>query len=410
MNSIFDFQRGLCYYNFAMTTEEKERERKYFNKARPEIEYGMICQRKLNNPKRKKDKDGLITYYYVTEQRPLAGNYYVNGKAYIIPVRVAPELYIQLTEQDKKEHNNNHKHDRRYLDIESHFKLKGEIDGDGETNPWECVACQKTINYDDAIAAHMDRRAVKDAFSKEERRMVKLFKNGYPQQVIARRLKKSQSYVSKHLSRLLERLDREELDDGSRTCSDIDFEIMWKKFALSHKTDDYSDVILETFHYLLGAQAWEEFLIWFFSFTEYYRFALKVLFTLDDCPWDDARGHINDLPYRYRAIFAERLEDEADIFARLYYFIVQEVLYRQSRFPRPEQQAYEDIIAREEKTAHRLNMTWEQFRAERLNKYVIEILEKRTSKFLAENNVYVFDENADIDRQIKKIMARKKGK
>lgn len=134
--------------------------------------------------------------------------------------------------------------------------------------------------------------------------MVKLFQNGYPQQVIAHRLKKSQSYVSKHLARLLERLDREELDDGSRTYSDIDFEILWKKFALTHKTDDFGDVILETFHYLLGAQAWEEFLIWFFSFTEYYRFALKVLFTLDDCPWDDARGHINDLPYRYRLIFA----------------------------------------------------------------------------------------------------------
>ena len=118
--------------------------------------------------------------------------------------------------------------------------------------------------------------------------MVKLFQNGYPQQVIAHRLKKSQSYVSKHLARLLERLDREELDDGSRTYSDIDFEILWKKFALTHKTDDFGDVILETFHYLLGAQAWEEFLIWFFSFTEYYRFALKVLFTLDDCPWPPA--------------------------------------------------------------------------------------------------------------------------
>ena len=164
MNSIFDFQRDLCYYNFAMTTEEKERARKSFNKARPEIEYGMICQRKLNNPKRKRGKDGLISYYYVSEQRPLAGNYYVNGRAYIIPVRVAPELYIQLTEQDKKEHNNNHKHDRRYLDIESHFKLNGEIDGDGETNAWECgVHSEIVMIWDghsedrDALASRVDR-------------------------------------------------------------------------------------------------------------------------------------------------------------------------------------------------------------------------------------------------------------
>ena len=49
-----------------MTINEKERERKYFNKARPEIEYGMVCQRKINNSKRKPRYDGLVTYYYVT--------------------------------------------------------------------------------------------------------------------------------------------------------------------------------------------------------------------------------------------------------------------------------------------------------------------------------------------------------
>lgn len=391
-----------------MTRDEKERERKYFNKARPEIEYGMVCQRKINNPKRKPGKDGLVTYYYVTEQRPLSGNYYLDGNAYIIPVKVTSEMYVELTELDKKEHNNNHKHDRRYLDIESHFKRKGEIDeDDSETNPWERVAYQKTINYDDTIAAHMDRKTVKNTFTKEERRMVKLFKKGYSQQVIARKLKKSQSYISKHLTPLIERLDREDLDDGSRTYSDIDFEIMWKTFAISHKTDDYSDVILETFHFLLGAQVWEEFLIWFFSFTEYYRFALKVLFTLDEYPWDDARSHINDLPYRFRSIFAERLDDEADIFAWLYYFLAEELIYRQRRFPCPKQQAYERIIACEEKTAHRVNMLWEQFRKERLNKYIIEILEKRANKFIAANNVYIFDKNADIDKEITKIMTRK---
>ena len=387
---------------------EKEPKRKYFNKARPEIKYGMICQRKINKPKRKPGKDGLVTYYYVTEQQPLAGNYYIDGKAYIIPVKVTPEMYAELTELDRKEHNNNHMHDRRYLDIESHFKRKGEIDeDDNESNPWECVAYQKTINYDDAIAAHMDRKAVKSTFNKEERRMVKLFNKDYPQQNIARKMKKSQSYISKHLTPLIERLDREDLDDGSRTYSDIDFEIMWNKFAHSHKTDDYSDVILETFHFLLGAQVWEEFLIWFFSFTEYYRFALKILFTLDDWPWDDARYHINDLPYRYRLIFAERLEDEADIFAWLYYFLSEELIYRKKRFPHPEQQAYERIIAREEKTAHRVKISWEQFRAERLSKYIIKILEKRTNKFIAENNVYIFDKNADIKREITKIMDRK---
>ena len=395
------------YYGFAMTKEEKERERKYFNKARPEIEYGMVCQCKLNSPRRKSGKDGLVRYYYVTDQQPLSGSYYIDGSAYIIPVKVTPDLYSELTELDRKEHNNNHKHDRRYLDIERHFKRKGEIDEeDKETNPWECVVHQKTINYDDAIAANMDRKAAKSTFSEEGRRMVRLFNKGYPQQLIAKKLKRSQSYVSKHLTPLIERLEREDLDDGSRTFSDIDFEIMWKKFAVSHKTNDYSDVVLEAFHFLLGAQAWEEFLIWFYSFTEYYRFALKVLFTLDEYPWDDARTHINDLPYRFRLIFVERLDDESDIFAWLYFFLAEEVIYRQKRFPYPQQRAYERIIEQEEKTAHRVDMTREQFRAERLSKHIIDILEKRANKFIAKNNVFIFDESADIDREITKIMKR----
>ena len=34
-----------------------------FNKSQPNIEYGMLSSRYLNNPKRKPNAEGLVTYY-----------------------------------------------------------------------------------------------------------------------------------------------------------------------------------------------------------------------------------------------------------------------------------------------------------------------------------------------------------
>ncbi len=85
----------------------------YYNKAQPNIEYGMVSSRKLNNPRRKPNTDGLVTYNYISVDEPSGGSYYRNGDYYIIPTKVAPEVYAELVEQDRQEHNNNHKHDRR---------------------------------------------------------------------------------------------------------------------------------------------------------------------------------------------------------------------------------------------------------------------------------------------------------
>lgn len=82
----------------------------YYNKAQPNIEYGMLSSRRLNNLKRKPNADGLVTYYYTSVEEPLGGRYYRKCDYYIIPVKVTPEVYAQLMKRDKKEHNNNHKH------------------------------------------------------------------------------------------------------------------------------------------------------------------------------------------------------------------------------------------------------------------------------------------------------------
>lgn len=83
----------------------------------------------------------LHTIYYTSVSEPLGGTYYHNRDYYIIPVKVTHEVYTQLMRRNKKEHNNNHKHDRRYFDVEKYYRQRGEIDEDDkDTNAWECVA------------------------------------------------------------------------------------------------------------------------------------------------------------------------------------------------------------------------------------------------------------------------------
>ena len=147
----------------------------YYNKAQPNIEYGMLSSRRLNNLKRKPNADGLVTYYYTSVEEPLGGRYYRKCDYYIIPVKVTPEVYAQLMKRDKKEHNNNHKHDRRYLDVEKYYRQHGEIDEDDrETNAWECVADKKTLNFENDIIEELDKQALLSTLSGSDRIIVKL--------------------------------------------------------------------------------------------------------------------------------------------------------------------------------------------------------------------------------------------
>ena len=163
----------------------------YYNKAQPNIEYGMLSSRYLNNPKRKPNADGLVTYYYTSVEEPLGGTYYRNRDYYIIPVKVTPEVYAQLMKRDIKEHNNNHKHDRRYLDVKKYYRQRGEIDEDDrETNAWECVADKKTLNFENDIIEELDKKALLSTLSQSDRIIVKLYEAGVGQKQMQRQSRK----------------------------------------------------------------------------------------------------------------------------------------------------------------------------------------------------------------------------
>ncbi len=285
----------------------------YYNKAQPNIEYGMLSSRYLNNPKRKPNADCLVTYYYTSVSEPLGGTYYRNRDYYIIPVKVTPKVYAQLMKRDKKEHNNNHKHDRRYLDVEKYYRQRGEIDEDDrETNAWECIADKKTLNFENDIIEELDKKALLSTFSKSDRLIVKLYEAGVGQKHIAKKIGKTQSYVSKRLERLLDLIEAERLNDGSRTKKEIEFELAWKKFIYSHKMPKDIDVIFETFNYLIGERMLEELLIYFYSFREYYYYAY-----LFESYQKEKKTH-NDHDKALRAITLFRTQ-EPEAFARVFY-------------------------------------------------------------------------------------------
>lgn len=380
----------------------------YYNKAQPNIEYGMLSGRKLNNTKRKPNADGLVTYYYTSVEEPLGGRYYRKCDFYIIPVNLTPKVYAALVKRDKKEHNNNHKHDRRYLDVEKYYRQRGEIDEDDrETNAWECVADKKTLNFENDIIEELDKQALLDTLPKPDRIIVKLYEAGVEQKSIAKRIGKTQSYVSKRLERLLDLIEVERLNDGNRTKKEIEFELAWKKFIYSYKMPKDIDVILETFKYLIGERMLEELLVYFYSFREYYRYAYRILYLYEYYPEDDVLGLINDLPLIFRKIFYyQKLDEQADVFIWLYYCLVTEMERRRKITPEPNQTVYERLIAEQEKTAKRVNMTSEQFMEERFIPKVATILEKRNENFMAANNVYIFNDGTDIEVELKKLFKK----
>lgn len=390
----------LLLYNEAM--------KHYYNKANPSIEYGMLSSRKLNNPRRKPNGDGLVTYFYTSVDEPLSGTYYRNGNYFIIPTKVTPEIYAQLVEQDRQEHNNNHKHDRRYLDVEKYYRQRGVIDDeDDETNAWECVADKKTLCMESDLIEEMDKEAVIKSLPAEDRIIVKLYEAGIGQKVIAKAIGKTQSYVSKRLERLLDVIEAEWLNDGSRTNDEIKFEIAWKKFLYSHKMEKHVDVIMETFNHLIGERMLEEFLVYFYSFGEYYYYAYKVLYLYEDYPEDCAKELIRELPLIFRKIFYyQKLDEQADVFIWLYYRLVTEMEWRKKITPDPNQAVYERLIDEQEKTVKRVKMTSEEFMTERFIPKVAPIIKKRTDDFMTANNVYIFDEDADIEAELKKLFKK----
>ncbi len=66
------------------------------------------------------------------------------------------------------------------------------------------------------------------------------------------------------------------------------------------------------------------------------------------------------------------------------------------------------LISEQEKIAKRVKMTAAQFAEKRFIPKVTPLIQKRNDEFLEAMNVFVVDENADIEATLKKLMKKKK--
>lgn len=153
----------------------------------------------------------------------------------------------------------------------------------------------------------------------------------------------------------------------------------------------------------------EEFLVYFYSFGEYCYYAYKVLYLYEYYLEDCAKELIGELPLIFQRIFHyQGLDDQADIFIWLYYCLVVEMERRRQITPEPNQANYERLIAEQEKIAKRVKMTTAQFAEKRFVPKVAPIIQKRNDEFLEAIDVFVVDEDTDIETTLKKLIKKKK--
>ena len=164
----------------------------------------------------------------------------------------------------------------------------------------------------------------------------------------------------------------------------------------------------------------EELLIYFYSFREYYRYAYRLLYLYEYNPEADVLGLINDLPLVFRKIFYyQKLDEQADVcpgmatagsgdvlsgilVGLLGYFDYQLLTVAVGAYLA----GLAGEIAEQEKTAKRVKMTSEEFMAERFIPKVAPILQRRNEDFMEANNVFIFDDDADIQAELKKLFKK----
>ena len=106
------------------------------------------------------------------------------------------------------------------------------------------------------------------------------------QEVIAKFLGKTQSYVSKRLAKIKEVIELRNLKWQDQTDDEAYAERQWEKFLDKYRTDDDEDILFDMFRCICGSDLQEALLEWFYSYREYSKFCLQYLILR---PFDKAK-------------------------------------------------------------------------------------------------------------------------
>ena len=229
------------------------------------------------------------------------------------------------------------------------------------------------------------------------------------QEIIAKFLGNTQSYVSKHLQKIKKVVELSDLRRDDQSKREAYAEQQWEKFLDQYRTDGDEDILFDMFRCICGPDLQEAFLEWFYSYREYSKFCLQylILRSFDHCEDDELDRRLTALAEWQQLTFHLQFAEHIDEMQWLYLALCEKINARQKELKTPPSHPDEKKIQREaEKTARRLGLTVEEYIEGRFLPKMYEQLEKRYTDFRRKyKNVVVVDENdpRSIQEQIKEI-------
>lgn len=344
---------------------------------------------KLNAQRQPGSKQGTFLYYYY------------DADGHLTCDELNSKLFDKLVEMDDKYYNLERRtkyHDAAHTKLSPHnhvFRPQKPEDlpdkkMDTHLSTYEEQAdLQRMINQ-----FHGDNKVIFRMYYLERKK----------QEVIAKFLGKTQSYVSKRLAKIKEVIELQNLKRQDQSNDEAYAERQWEKFLDKYRTDDDEDILFDMFRCICGPDLQEALLEWFYSYREYSKFCLQYLILR---PFDKAKdGEFEERLSKlhegqqvtYRLQFAEHIDE----MQWLYLAVCEKINARQKRLKTPPSHPDVDKVQREaEKIARRLGMTAEQYTEDRFLPRLYERLEKRYEDYRRKyKNVVVIEE--DDPRPIRK--------
>lgn len=338
---------------------------------------------KLNELKQPAATEGVFLYYF-----------YDRGK--LSSCEVTEYQFDRLVELDTEMYNSDrvekaHKATCVKADGKSYYK-KIDMENDDGTLLDEK---QRGMLEDITEQATADKRL--SVLPEEDREIYELYYlEEYTQAEIAEEIRKTQSYVAKHLAKIEDALSGSSESDEARANA------QWEKFLDKFRTDDDEDILWDMFRVIMPVDDQAEMVRWFYSYREYYKFGLSYLVIRPFSKYKDDTiaelefgNRLNELPHRSREIYYDIFDGQINELRWLYLALCEEVEYRKKTMKeKPKPTNFEKIFEEAEKACSRLDMTVEEFIHKRFLPQQYARLEKRYTDFRRKyKNIVVIEED-----------------
>ena len=337
---------------------------------------------KLNAQRQPGNKRGTFMYYYY------------DADGHLTCDELNSKLFDKLVEMDEKYYNIERR--TKYHDA-AHTKLSPHNHVFRPQKP-EDLPDKKIDTHLSTYEEQADLQGLITQFHGDDKVIFRMYYlERKKQEVIAKFLGKTQSYVSKRLAKIREVMELQNLKRQDQTNDEAYAERQWEKFLDKYRTDDDEDILFDMFRCICGPDLQEALLEWFYSYREYSKFCLQYLILR---PFDKAKdGEFKErlsklLEWQqvtYRLQFAEHIDE----MQWLYLAVCEKINARRARLKTPPSHPDVDKVQREaEKIARRLGMTAEQYTEDRFLPRLYERLEKRYEDYRRKyKNVVVIEED-----------------